>query len=448
MTNPLETHAGTLLDAAISAGADAADAVLIQANSNSIEIRNGALEEATRSEDIDLGLRVMIGKQQAIVSSSSLNPDALRQMAERAVAMAAEAPEDPHIGLAEPDQLARDWDISSFELHDPSHEPSAAELQSLAQETEAAALNVAGVTQSNGATAAFGTQDIFLAATNGFSGGYARTTHVLSCTAICGEGTNMERDYDHDMRIFRSDMRDAAEIGRIAGERAVARHGSRKPPTGAFPVMYDERVASSLVGHLIGAINGAAIARGSSWLLDALGTQVLPHGMDLVEDPLRPRIGGSRPFDGEGLPTRRKALVENGVLTGWVLDLATARKLGMESSANAARGTSSGPSPSVTNLSLTQGTKSQAELLKDMGTGLLITSMIGSSINGTTGDYSRGASGYWVDNGELAYPVNECTVAGNLRDMLLTLVPANDARLHLSRVVPSMLVDGLTIAGE
>lgn len=447
MTNPLEIHAETLLNAAKAAGADAADVVVVQANSNSIDIRNGALEEATRSEDIDLGLRVLIGQKQAIVSSSSSNPDALRQMAERAVAMAAEAPEDPHIGLAETDQLAKDWDIDFFELHDPSPEPSAAELQGLAQDTEAAALAVQGVTQSNGATAAFGTQDVLLAASNGFSGGYARTTHVLSCTAICGEGTGMERDYDHDMRIFRADMREAAEIGRTAGERAVARHGSRKPPTGAFPVLYDERVASSLVGHLMGAINGAAIARGSSWLLDALGTQILPQGMDLVEDPWRPRIPGSRPFDGEGLPTQRKAWVQDGVLTGWVLDLGTARKLGMDSSANAARGPASGPSPSVTNLALTQGSQSQAEMLRDMGTGLLITSMIGSSINGSTGDYSRGASGYWVENGELAYPVNECTVAGNLRDMLKTLVPANDGRSHLSRVVPSLLVDGLTIAG-
>jgi PmbA protein len=258
----------------------------------------------------------------------------------------------------------------------------------------------------------------------------------------------MERDYFGETRTYQADLPSPEDIGRIAGERTAARSGARKPPTGRFPVVYDERVASSLVGHLLSAINGSAIVRGSSWLRDAMGHDVLPAGMSLVEDPLRARIGGSRPFDAEGLPVARRALVEDGRLTGWTLDLATARRLGLNSTGNASRGTSAPPSPSVTNVALTQGTQTLDDLLSDMGTGLLVTSLIGSSINPTTGDYSRGASGFWVIHGQIAYPVNECTIAGNLREMLMTLRAANDARPHRSQVVPSLLVEGLTLAGE
>jgi PmbA protein len=257
----------------------------------------------------------------------------------------------------------------------------------------------------------------------------------------------MERDYAGEGRIYRADLPDLAQIGALAASRALARAGARKPATGTFPVLFDERVASSLMGHLMMAINGASVARGASWAQDLLGQQVLPAHLSIIEDPLRPRISGSRPFDGEGLPSRRRLVVENGVLMGWTLDLATARKLGMQSTASAARGTSAPPQPSSGNIDLTQGDKSQAQLLADMGTGLLITSMIGSTINPTTGDYSRGAAGFWVEGGQIQYPVNECTIAGNLRDMLLRIIPANDARAHLSTRVPSLLVDGMVIAG-
>jgi PmbA protein len=257
----------------------------------------------------------------------------------------------------------------------------------------------------------------------------------------------MERDYDGDSRIFQSDLRGATEIGRTAAERTLQRLGARKPPTGTYPVLFDERVASSLIGHLLGAVNGSAITRGASFLRDAMGTQVLPKGLSLTEDPHRPRTTGSRPFDGEFLATQKRAVVEDGVLRSWTLDLATARQLGLSSTANASRGTSSGPSPSPWNIALTQGDASRADLIQSMGTGLLVTSMIGSTINPNTGDYSRGAAGLWVENGEITYAVNECTIAGNLRDMLLAIVPANDARQHLSRVVPSLLVPAMTIAG-
>ena len=257
----------------------------------------------------------------------------------------------------------------------------------------------------------------------------------------------MERDYDGDSRSFKSDLRSAEEIGRQAGERSVQRVGARKPQTGQFPVLFDERISSSLIGHLLGAINGMSIARGASWLRDAMGQSILPDGLSVIEDPHRPRTGGSRPFDGEGLPTARRMIVENGVLQGWTLDLATARKLGLQPTGNAARGTASGPSPSNWNIELTQGTQTRDDLIRELGTGLLVTSMIGSTINPNTGDYSRGASGLWIENGEITHTINECTIAGNLRDMLRQMVPANDAHPHLSRVVPSLLVPGMTLPG-
>ncbi len=448
MTQSLENLAGALLHAAKKAGADAADAIAVSGASQSIEVLGGKLEHAERAEGIDIGLRVLIGQRQASVSASDVREQTLTEMAERAVAMAKEAPEDPWCGLADPAQLARVRDGHGLEMADPAPAPSAAALHEDALAAEAAAQAVHGVAQVQGSGAGYSRSEIWLAATNGFSGGYARTSRSTSCVAISGEGLEMERDYNGEGRIFGADLPDAAEIGRIAGERAVARAGATRPPTGAFPVLFDERISSGVIGHLLAAINGGSVARGSSWLKDALGEQVLPAGLSLVEDPHRLRVSGSKPFDAEGLPTARRSIVDNGVLTGWVLDLATARKLGMESTANAARGTSAPPSPSAGNLTLTQGSESREDLIALMGTGLIVTSLIGSSINPNTGDYSRGASGFWVENGVITGPVNECTIAGNLREMLGSIRPANDGRAHLSRVVPSLLVEGLTIAGE
>ncbi len=447
MASEISGIAETLLATAKAAGADAADVLVTDGVSVSIDVLKGKLEHAERAEGIDIGLRVIVGHRQANVSASDASADTLSTMAERAVAMAREAPEDPTVGLANPDDLAQNTDATALDLFDASEEPNPGELQDAAAEAEAAALAIDGISQVSAATAGYSNRSIHLAASNGFSAGYRRTGHALSCVAITGEGTEMERDYYGDMRIHAADRMSAQDIGRIAGERTMERAGARKPPTGAFPVIYDERVSSSLVGHLLQAVNGTAIARGASWLRDALGEQVLPKGLSIKEDPHRPRIPGSRPFDAEGLATKSRYIVEDGHLTGWTLDLGTARKLGLTSTASAARGTSGPPSPSVSNIAMTQGNQSLDDLIRDMGTGLLITSMIGSSINPTTGDYSRGASGIWIENGERAYPVNECTVAGSLRDMLATMVPADDARLHLSRVVPSVLVEGLTVAG-
>ncbi len=448
MSRPLPSLTEALLSAAKKAGADAADAMALEGRSLDIAVRKGGLEQAERAEGTDIGLRVFVGQRQACVSASDTSDATITMLADRAVAMAREAPVDPHAGLADPAQLATDWDVQQLELADPSPEPSPNELQTQALEAEAAAQAVKGISQVQSASGSYLAQRIQIAASNGFVGGYERTRRSLSCGAIAGDGAAMQRDHDGDSRIFADDLRAPRDIGQSAGERAAQMLGARKPPTGAYPVVFDERIAGSLVGHLLVASNGVSVARGSSWLLNKLGERVLPKGVSLIEDPLRPRVSGSRPFDAEGLPTAARHIVEDGVLKGWTLDLATGRKLGFDSTANARRSAAAPPSPGVGNVALSQGDKSKDDLLAQMGTGLLVTSMIGSTINPNTGDYSRGASGFWIENGEISYPVNECTIAGNLLEMLLTLQPANDARMWLSRTVPSLLVEGMTLAGD
>ncbi|MEM9968230.1 MAG: TldD/PmbA family protein [Pseudomonadota bacterium] len=437
----------SLLQAANKAGATDADAIALRASSVMVDVRAGNLEQAERAESTDIGLRVFVDQRSAIVSASDTSENTLTDMAERAVAMAREAPEDRYAGIADPTQISKSHEIDVLELHDPAAGPTPVALQADAEAAEQAAMSVSGITQVQSASAGYVTQDIYMSATNGFHGGYKRTDRGISCVAIAGTGTGMERDYDGDHRVFQADLRAAKDIGKRAGQRALQRLDARKPPTGRFPVLFDERVSASLIGHLLNAMNGAAIARGSSWLRDALEEPVLPASFSLFEDPHRKRVGGSRPFDGEGLPTKPRYLVKDGILTGWTLDLASARKLGLTSTANAVRGTSSAPSPSASNVTLTQGTQSRDDLIRDMGTGLLVTSMIGSTINPNTGDYSRGAAGLWVERGQITHAVNECTIAGNLKDMLLQIVPANDAQTHLSRIVPSLLVPGMTLAG-
>jgi len=446
MSDTLQRLTHALLDAARKAGAESADAMALDGSSTSIDIRAGALEQAERSEAVEIGLRVLIGGRQACVSASDTSAATISALAERAVAMAREAPEDQTAGLADPSQIARHWDLAGLELADPADEPSAAALEQDARAAEAGAMAAKGITQVQ-ASAGYSARQVYLAGSNGFSGHYARTSRSVSAVAFTGTGTGMERDFAGEGRVFQADLPDATGIGALAAERALARAGAVKPKTGHFPVVFDERIAASLVGHLLSAVNGTSIARGASWLLDALGTQVLPKGMSIIEDPLRSRISGSRPFDGEGLPTAKRMIVQDGVLMGWTLDLATGRKLGMPSTANAARGTSSPPSPATSNIDLSLGAYSRDELIAQMGTGLLVTSLIGSTINPTTGDYSRGASGFWVEGGQVKFPVNECTIAGNLKAMLRSMIAANDARAHLSTRVPSLLVDGLTLAG-
>ncbi len=445
----LSDIAEAMLSAARSAGADEADAMVLTAQSLSIDVRNGTLQQAERSEGTEIGLRVLVGRRQAVISTSDIRLSGFHDLAERAVAIASDAPEDPFSGLASVDQLALEVDAAALELSDPADDPDPAIFQKHAGEAEQAARGVPEVTQVDSSSAGFSRHRIHLAASNGFHGGYERSGYFTSCVAISGNGTEMERDYDHDSRVFRTDLRSPADIGRIAGERAVARSGARRPETGNYPVLFDERVSSSLIGHLLSAINGVAITRGASWLKDAMEQSVLPGDVTLTHEPLRPRIAGSRPFDAEGLPSRRFDLVKDGILKNWVLDLSAARKLGMASTAQASRSVAAIPQPSAGNVTLAgERPKTRTELLSEMNTGLLVTSLIGSTISPTTGDYSRGASGFWVENGEIQYPVHECTVAGNLRQMLGNVMLADDARQHRSHVVPSLLVERMTLAGK
>lgn len=449
MTQPAMTRladlTAALLKAARSAGAAEADAVAVSGESLSVDVRAGGLERAERADGVEIGLRVLIGGRQACVSASDLSARTIDEMAARAVAMAREAPVDDNLGLAAPDQLCAD--APRLELDDPAPLPEPDRLLDLALRAEAAALAVDGISMAESAGASAMRRQLWLAGTNGFSAGYARSSYGLSAVAITGEGTAMERDWASESRVWAADMPSPEDIGRRAGDRTVARRGARKPPTGAFPILYDERVAATLIGHLLSAANGSAVARGASWLRNDLGQPVLPPGLDVTEDPRLARYPASRPFDGEGLATQARAIVADGVLQGWTLDLATARKLGLTSTASAVRGTSSPPSPGVSNVALTPGKVSRDTLIRDMGRGLIVTSMLGASINPTTGDYSRGAAGFWVENGEITHAVNECTIAGNLREMLMRVTAADDLPDWRSHRVPSLLVEGMAVAG-
>jgi PmbA protein len=437
--------ADRLLDAARKAGADEADVLVAEESGVSIGIAEGALEEAERSETLEIGLRVLIGRRQATVAASDARDETLAALAERAVAIAREAPEDPWCGLADPSELTAPADIAALDLVDPTPAPSPEALEETARAAEAAALAVEGVAQVEQASASWGGETIALAATNGFSVRYARSSGGTAVSAIAGEGLGRERDFAAEFRRHRADIPAPEEVGRRAGERAVAALNPKRPPGGRFPVVYDERVAGSLVGHVLAAVNGSAVARGASWLSEAMDGAILPGGIDLWEDPLIPRGRASRPVDAEGIGARRLDIVSDGVLRSWVLDLATARQLGLATTGNARRGPGGPPRPGTGNVRITQGPRSRADLLAEMGTGLLVTSMIGASINPNTGAYSRGASGFWVEGGEIVHPVNEITIAGSLPAMIRSIRPADDADPHRAVSAPSLLVEGLTV---
>jgi PmbA protein len=434
-----------LVGRAKRAGADAADAVLFEGVSLSHARRLGKTEKLERSESQDLGLRVLVGKRQAIVSSSDRSPAMLAELVERTLAMARAVPEDPFCGLADPEEITHEW--PALDMLDPE-EPDAGTLIERARAAEEAALAVAGITNSEGAEAGWGRSRIALAASNGFAGGYAGSSHGVSVTVIGGSGTQMERDYDFTSAVYAADLRDPAGIGRSAGERAVKRLGAKKMPTGRVPVVFDPRVARSFISHLLGAISGPSIARGTSFLKDKLGQRIFPETITLTEDPHRRRGHRSKPFDAEGLPNRQRALIDRGVLTTWLMDLRSARQLGLKSTGHAARGTSSPPGPSATNIWVEPGDITPAELIADIKSGFFVTELMGMGVNGLTGDYSRGAAGFWIDNGEIAFPVSEMTVAGNLNDMFGRLVAANDLEFRTGADAPTLRIDDLIVAGS
>lgn len=435
-----------LVERAQKAGADAADAVAGLSTSVSHAQRLGKMEKLERDESQDLGLRVLVGQKQAIVSSNDWNADGLDRLVERAVAMAKAVPEDEYCGLADPDQIVTTG-LPDLDMLD-SEEPNAETLIERAKETEDAALAVEGITNSEGAEASWSRYRIALAASNGFAGSYETSRHNVGVSVLAGTGTEMESDYDYATAIFGSDLKPGAELGKSAADRALKKLGARKPPTAEnVSVVYDPRVSGGLVRHVTGAINGASVARGTSFLKDSMGQQVMASGITIVDDPHRDRGLASKPFDAEGLANQRRNLVDAGVLQTWVLDLRTARQLGLSSTGHASRGTSGPPSPTTTNVHIEAGAVSPEELIRDIDSGLYITSVMGMGVSLITGDYSRGASGFWIENGEIAYPVNEVTIAGNLKDMFLAMTPADDLEFKYATNAPTIRVDGMTVAG-
>jgi len=449
MTSLLDQSALTdlaerLVAAARRAGADAADAVAVRSMSLSVEVRSGAVEASERAEGDDVGLRVLLGRRQAVVSTNDIKVD-VAALAERAVAMARVTPEDRFAGLADSERLAHDF--PDLDLLDPDL-PTVELLEQRALRAEAAGLAVKGVTKSEGASASAGIGGMVLATSHGFRGAYLSSRQGLSMTAIAGDGTAMERDYEFSSTLHASDLDAAERIGKVAGERAVARINPRKAATRRVPVVYDRRVAGGIVGHLATAINGSAVARKTSFLRDKLGERLFKPGIRIVDDPLRRRGLRSRPFDGEGVAGRLLAVIDDGVLKTWFLDSATARELNLATTGHAQRGVSSSPSPGPSNLHLEGGIQTPDELIADIAEGFYVTELIGFGVNQVTGDYSRGATGFWIENGRRTYPVSEVTIAGNLVEMFRNLTPANDLEFRFGTNAPTLRVEGLTVAGQ
>ncbi len=435
-----------LVSAALVAGADAADAVDINSIALSHAQRLGKVEKVERAESRDVGLRVFIGNKQAIASSTNPSATILAELVERAIAMAKSVPDDTHCGLADVEEILN-GDIPDLDIADPD-EPSTEILAMRASDCEAAARSVLGVSNSEGAEASWSSSEVAITASNGFTGSYRSTGHAFGVAVLAGEGTGMERDYESTSATYGIDLETPEFVGQTAGKRVVARLKPRKVETQQSPVVYAPRVANGLLRHLAAAVNGAAIARGTSFLKDRMGERILPKGVHVIDDPHRQRAPSSKPFDAEGLSNDPMHLVEDGVLENWVLDLSTARKLGLSSNGRASRGTSSPPSPGTTNLYMPASRISPADLIADITNGFYVTELMGFGINNVTGDYSRGASGFWIENGTISYPVSEVTIAGNLKDMLMNLAQADDLRFKYGADAPTIRIEGMTVAGN
>lgn len=433
-----------LIASALKAGADAADAVLVEGASLGVSWRDQKMETLEHAEGADLGLRVLIGKKQAIVSSTDHRAETLAELVTRAVSMARLAPEDPYCGIADPAQL-----ISHPPVLDLCDETDVTPefLIAKAREAEDYARAYQGITQVEGIDAGASHSHVYLAASNGFRGDYKRSHYSLGLSVLAGSGLEMELGGEYKSMTYLSDLPAPATIAEKACRETVRKLGARKMPTCQVPVVYERELAASLLSSLSGAINGSGVARGVSFLKDRLGQQILPKGITIIDDPLRPRGMRSKAFDAEGLPCQRREIVVDGVLQTWLLDLRTSRQLGMQSTGHASRGTSGIPSPSCTNLYMQAGTITPADLIRDIKQGFFVTETMGHGVNGVTGDYSLAARGLWIENGEITFPVNEMTIAGNLKDMFLNLTPADDLKLEDGIDSPTLRVEGMTVAG-
>jgi PmbA protein len=436
--------AESLVERAITAGASAADALYAGDRSSGVQMRLGEIDSVSRSEGEQIGLRLFVGQRSATVASSDLSDEALGLLVERCLAMAKEAPEDPYAGLA-PAELLQSGDVPFLDAED-REEPDPTELRARALEAENAALAIAGVTNSSGAGASASASTIALATSGGFSGAYRTTGHGCSAAVVAGEGASMQRDHAWHSAHHLEDLESATEIGRRAGERAVARLEPTRPKAGKYPVLFDPRISSTLLGHFAGAISGSSIARKTSFLQEKLGQRIFAEGVTIVDDPLRLRGLRSRPFDGEGVRVSRQELVSAGVLGTWIAESASARQLGIQPTGHAARGVGGSPGASPSNLYLDVGSRSREQLLTAFPEAVLIIELIGQGVNPVTGDYSRGAVGFMVRGGEIAEPVAEITIASNLLDMFATLEPASDLEFRRGMDAPTILIPEMTVA--
>jgi PmbA protein len=431
-----------LVEAAIKAGADDADAVAVRGRSTGVSVRLGKVESTESSEGDDVSLRVFVGGRVASVSANAGSDP--RTLAERAVAMAKVSPEDPYQGLADPDMLAST--VRGLDLYD-STVVTADELRESALAAEEAALAVPGVKNSSGAGASAGLAGLVLATSHGFVGHYTGSRFGRSASVIAGEGVAMERDYEYSSRLHFADLEAAEAIGRKAGERAVRRLNPRKARTGPVAVVFEPRVARGIAGHLASAINGAAVARKTSFLRDMMGKKVASAAVTVTDEPMRPRGQASRPFDGEGVAGEKLLMVEKGVLNHWFLSTSAARELGLKTNGRGVRSGSS-VSPASTNIAIEPGDSAPEELIRALASGFYVTEVFGQGVNMVTGEYSRGASGFWIENGEISYPVSEVTIASNLKDMFLRMVPASDLDRNFGTASPTLFIEGMTLAGS
>lgn len=434
-----------LVRKARSRGADAADVLLLQSISLSTSWRMGILESLERAESISVGLRVLSNYRQAVVSSSELSLTTVEQLVEQSMAMVCKVPKDPFCGLADHDLLIQT--LPKLDIYDPE-EPSAEQLIAMARDAEEAGRDVPGITNSQGAVASWNKHVITLVGSNGLSVSYVTSYTSLSAALLAGNnGHGSERDYEYATAVYLSDLRSPGEIGRAAAIRALRRLGARKVKTQTVPVMYASREAGGLLAHFLSAINGAAVARGTSFLKDSLHTPVFSKSVTIIDDPLRQRGLRSRPCDAEGLSTQKCSLVENGILERWILDLRSSRQLHLRSTGHASRTTTGLPNPSPTNVHIVPGQLEPAALISDIQNGLYVTELFGVGVNGITGDYSCGAVGFWIEQGQLSYPVHEITIAGNLKEMFRELTVANDLEFRYGFDSPTVLVNTMTVAG-
>jgi PmbA protein len=440
--NSLEDQAAKLVELALKAGADHCDCVVASSQSLGISVRDGKTEDTDRSEGDAFSLRVFCGQRTASVAANQA--DDLTALCERAVAMAKVSPDDPFAMLAPGERLAKN--IPDLDLFDNS-EPEVGAMTTAALECEAAGLAVNGVSKSMGASSGWGMTGFVLAASNGFSGSYSLSRFSCSSAMIAGEGTSMQRDYDYDTKTHLEDLKSPQSIGRLAGERVIKRLNPRQVTSGAFPIIFDRRQSAGLLGALASAINGTSITRKTSFLREMMGEQICANDVSIICDPLIKRGLGSRPVDGEGIETASIDFVENGILKQWVLDCSTAHELGLSSNARAVR-SGSGTAPSTTNLYIENGNTSREEMISSIESGLYLDETIGHGINMVNGNYSKGAGGFWIESGQIAFPVSEITIAGNLSEIFRSMKPANDLEFRNATNAPSLLVEGMTVGGK